>query len=238
MPAISSPSLAAIKVGLPPHHTATRNLTSLSRTIVATTPDTTMLPSVTLALCSLLGFIGIASASLPDTYTVVDVQWDLLTDLNNPNSAAVSVFGTIQEAVAQMEAQFPGWNATFQAQQPSYSTVSDGTVSAAALYDRDYYLCGGPVKDGIACLRKVTTAAPKNGPGPNNCARVSCGYNAAIYWCNDNDKEKELESWGSIADGVEYIYGECTVGADINRLVAWQIFYKNKWNVILTKEWC
>ncbi|CAP67483.1 uncharacterized protein PODANS_6_11385 [Podospora anserina S mat+] len=136
-----------------------------------------MLPSVALALCSLLGFIGIARASLPDKYTVVDVQWDLLTDLNNPNSATVSVFGTIQEAVAQMEAQFPGWNATFQAQQPSYSTVSDGTVSAAALYDRDYYLCGG--------RGKVTTAAPKNGPGPNNCGRVSCGYNAAIYWCND-----------------------------------------------------
>lgn len=52
------------------------------------------------------------------------------------------------------------------------------------------------------------------------------------------DKEKELESWGTIADGAEYIYGECTVGADINRLVAGQTFYKDKWNVILTKEWC
>ncbi|KAK4640017.1 hypothetical protein QC761_611385 [Podospora bellae-mahoneyi] len=165
-----------------------------------------MLPSVALALCSLLGFIG----------------WDLLTDLNNPNSATVSVFGTIQEAVAQMEAQFPGWNATFQAQQPSYSTVRSlrsGLLSLRWPWVKTGWLA---VKDGIAYLRKVTTAAPKNGPGPNNCGRVACGYNAAIYWCNDNDKEKELESWGSIADGAEYIYGECTVGADINRLVAGQ----------------
>ncbi|KAK4198692.1 hypothetical protein QBC40DRAFT_298243 [Triangularia verruculosa] len=163
--------------------------------------------SISLALCSLLGFFGIASAlssGLPDKYTVVAVQWDLPTSLNDPNSATVTVFGTIQQAVAQMESKYPGWNATFQ-NQPS----SESTVSATTQYDRSYYLCGEPwvktgwlaVKDGIAYLRKVKTAAPKNGPGPNNCGRVSCGYNAAIYWCND-------------------------------------VFYKDKWNVIVTRNEC
>ncbi|KAK0702518.1 hypothetical protein B0T21DRAFT_416915 [Apiosordaria backusii] len=202
-----------------------------------------MLSKITLAFCALLGFFGIVSASsrLPDKYTIVDVQWDLPINLNDPSSATVPVFGTIQQAVAQMESQYPGWNTTFQNLQPS-----NATVSRIAQYDRDYYLCGEPwvktgwlaVKDGIAYLRKVSSPPPKNGPGPNNCGRVSCGYNAAIYWCNDNDDEKELDSWDSIADGASYIYGECTVGADISKLVAGQIFYKDKWNVIVTRNEC
>src|SRR6187549_519178 len=38
--------------------------------------------------------------------------------------------------------------------------------------------------EGIAYLRGVS-GRPSNGPGPGNCGRVSCGYNAGIWWCND-----------------------------------------------------
>ncbi|KAK0668783.1 hypothetical protein QBC41DRAFT_393225 [Cercophora samala] len=202
-----------------------------------------MLPNIALALYGLLGFIGIASASpsLLGNYTVVDVQWDLPTNLSDPNSATISVLGTIQEAVAQMEAQYPGWNATFQNQQPS-----NATVSTVAQYDVEGYLCGKPwswvgyyaVLDGIYYLRKVTSAAPKNGPGPGNCGRVSCGYKAAIYWCNDNGAEKELDSWNDIADGAQYVFDKCVDRDDKYAMVAGQVFYTDKWNVIVTFESC
>lgn len=40
------------------------------------------------------------------------------------------------------------------------------------------------VKRGISYLHGVP-GKPRNGPGPGNCGRVSCGYSAAIWWCND-----------------------------------------------------
>lgn len=42
----------------------------------------------------------------------------------------------------------------------------------------------GAIEDGIDYLRHVPFQ-PTNGPGPGNCGRVSCSWNAAIWWCND-----------------------------------------------------
>ncbi|KAK0736602.1 hypothetical protein B0T21DRAFT_384077 [Apiosordaria backusii] len=41
------------------------------------------------------------------------------------------------------------------------------------------------ISDGIYYLEKVPGWC-MNGPGPNNCGQISCSYNSAIIWCNDN----------------------------------------------------
>jgi hypothetical protein len=59
-------------------------------------------------------------------------------------------------------------------------------------YDIVNTICGGrwhycpktSVDTGISYLSGIR-GQPSNMPGPGNCGRVSCGYEAAIYWCND-----------------------------------------------------
>lgn len=43
---------------------------------------------------------------------------------------------------------------------------------------------GNRIQDGINYLMGVG-GQPSNGPGPGACGRVSCSYDAAIWWCND-----------------------------------------------------
>jgi hypothetical protein len=41
-----------------------------------------------------------------------------------------------------------------------------------------------PISNGIKYLRGLS-GHPRAGPGPGNCARVSCSYQSGIWWCND-----------------------------------------------------
>lgn len=41
-----------------------------------------------------------------------------------------------------------------------------------------------PLWDGIDYLEHVP-GTPRHAPGPGECARVSCSFNSAIYWCNE-----------------------------------------------------
>ncbi|CAP73377.1 uncharacterized protein PODANS_2_7610 [Podospora anserina S mat+] len=149
---------------------------------------------------------GVSSAPSPSTdeapngiagYNIVDVSWDLPVKLDDPTSEIVTVTGTIEEAIAQMEAAYPGWNETFQAGIPTdpmptgddTSFVSAGTAdeqpeSINCKVDYDGARTS-KIWDGICYLRRLNTDPPKNGPGPGNCGRVSCSWKSAIYWCND-----------------------------------------------------
>ncbi|KAG8424721.1 hypothetical protein J3458_001492 [Metarhizium acridum] len=40
------------------------------------------------------------------------------------------------------------------------------------------------IEEGIEYLRGLA-GVPRNGPGPETCGRVSCSYQAAIWWCNN-----------------------------------------------------
>ncbi|KAE9363258.1 hypothetical protein N431DRAFT_564814 [Stipitochalara longipes BDJ] len=49
------------------------------------------------------------------------------------------------------------------------------------------------IEDGVDYLIGLD-ATLTNGPGPGNCGRISCSYNSAIYWCNDNDEDYSVNS--------------------------------------------
>jgi hypothetical protein len=69
---------------------------------------------------------------------------------------------------------------------------SDSHLFSRTDFRGSKYTCRGrwpechpnPIRRGIEYLRYVQ-GRPRNGPGPGNCGRVSCSYNAAIWWCND-----------------------------------------------------
>ncbi|KAK4205442.1 hypothetical protein QBC40DRAFT_344618 [Triangularia verruculosa] len=184
-----------------------------------------------LALCSVVQ----AAPSSPgqvlydvDDFAVVDLTWDLPIKVDDPNGEKMTVTGSIQTAIAKMEAAYPGWNATFQAGLPVDEKL--GTRSPAALEDPTYN-CEiradtanfFAIKWGIHYLRGIDGNA-KGGPGPRNCSRVSCSWNSAIYWCNDE------VSWGLIADLADGVVDNC---AGVMGVKGKGSYTKSLWSVIL-----
>lgn len=136
---------------------------------------------------------------------MVDLTFDLPINPAEPNSAKISVTGTIEQAVAKMEGEYPGWNATFTS-QPGAAGGGGGSVSR--IFEPDHYDCNVPGDEdalqeqifvGIEYLRRLNDTA-KNGPGPENCGRVSCSWNSAIIWCN-NVSVMRGEGGGRRAEG-------------------------------------
>ncbi|KAK0669863.1 hypothetical protein QBC41DRAFT_336520 [Cercophora samala] len=206
--------------------------------------------SVLLALSGLaLGLPNVAEdpdAGPPSGYGIVPIEWDVPVNLTAPDSTTVHLSGTIQDVVAQMEHDYPGWNETFQQMN---TTLSNDTLAMAfghQSYEVDKMVCEPKWKymanrqriwEGIEYLLYLPAdPKPKNGPGPGNCGRVSCSYHAAIYWCNDNKEDKELSSWKSIAVGAFQLYSNCKY--EPYDRCGGQLFYKDNWNVIVKKDIC
>ncbi|KAK0658298.1 hypothetical protein QBC41DRAFT_385833, partial [Cercophora samala] len=195
-------------------------------------------------LCStlLLTSFGIAHAGHPQSnYTMIDLQWDLPILPGNASAGAISVNGTIEKAVEQMEQLYPGWNQTFhshlQTLSPANSKASQQKEEPTG-WDCD--IDEKPAQEwcvltGIKYLRGVS-GIPKNGPGPNECGRVSCSYHCGIHWCNDNTFEKEV-TWDGIADGAQELIGKCGT-RDRWVKVKGRMYYKNNWNVLVKLDDC
>lgn len=101
-----------------------------------------------------------------------------------------------------MEASHPGWNTSFHAQlvgmgittSSKASVLTDEPESYGCLTDRVSLTWSREIAQGIDYLRRVSGMA-KNRPGPGNCGRVSCNWNAAIWLCNDVSRSSSLIAW-------------------------------------------
>lgn len=107
-----------------------------------------------------------------------------------PGAAPVHIKGTIEDVVASMVALNPRYleNITDHLAPP---TDKDMTKSLAALDYRGHYCFGDlPLCSqthtfmGAVYLSRLD-GQPSAGPGPGECARVSCEWNSGITWCND-----------------------------------------------------
>ncbi|KAM3516390.1 hypothetical protein NHJ13051_009957 [Beauveria bassiana] len=85
---------------------------------------------------------------------------------------------------------------------------------------RGHVDCGGlqpankqAIRNGAAYLRNLPPGRPTNGPGPNNCGRVSCSYNSGIWWCNDSTSQKSLNGWDWIGNSAHRITEVCDPGS-------------------------
>ncbi|KAK4449043.1 hypothetical protein QBC34DRAFT_380525 [Podospora aff. communis PSN243] len=95
------------------------------------------------------------------------------------------------------------------------------------------------IRDGVSYLRGVP-GIPTNGPGPGACGRVSCSYNSAIYWCNDNNFAKSV-TWDGIANSAYRITEVCPHtkrGSYPYPQVSGQNFELSKWNTLVKEEPC
>ncbi|KAK0726641.1 hypothetical protein B0T21DRAFT_293327 [Apiosordaria backusii] len=198
---------------------------------------TTLCPDATLLTC-----IQVARAIRPlSNYTMVDLQWDMPIAPGDSNRGTISVNGTIENAIEQMELLYPGWNQTFHSQlQHHRDTNAKAAVDKEEPTSWDCNIDKKMAQQwcisiGIKYLRGLD-GIPKNGPGPGNCGRVSCSYGSAIYWCNENNFEKEV-TWNGIADGAEELLTHCKT-SEMWTNVKGQVNYKDNWNVVVYADPC
>ena len=102
-----------------------------------------------------------------------------------PGQPTIKLSGTVQEVHRKLLELNPDWETDYPANITSPKLEKRNFDSAG-------YFCGGrwaychidPIDVGIEYLRRLRSL-PGLGPGPGRCSRVSCSYNAGIYWCND-----------------------------------------------------
>ncbi|KAK4651475.1 hypothetical protein QC762_603365 [Podospora pseudocomata] len=147
-----------------------------------------------------------------------------------------------------MENDYPGWNETFMAQDPISSPAGD---KAGIPIKHDCNVPGdGDAKRtqigiGVMYLSRLSGTAV-NGPGPENCGRVSCSWNSATIWCNNTQ----------IASAAQYIVDQCskrksfTPLKDSGRICADKTFvegdmtvkghadFDDGWYVVVRGDWC
>lgn len=93
------------------------------------------------------------------------------------------------------------------------------------------------ILEGIDYLDNIT-GKPALPPGPGYCSRVSCDYGSSIWWCNDNDRRKELDSWAEVAEAAVDITRQCfwTIKKDQSLVTGGQIFQPGGWNVVIRHD--
>ncbi|OGM47429.1 hypothetical protein ABOM_002527 [Aspergillus bombycis] len=190
-----------------------------------------------LLACSVAAGPVESSTQGPPGYGVEDLEWSVqLTESDDP----INVKGTVEDVVTELSKQNPSAEAQIRARGKAKQSLMKRA-------DPTGYYCGEPftpvssasISRGIEYLQGVP-GKPVNGPGPGNCGRVSCSYNAAIWWCNDNTESKTLDSFAEIANGAEKLLHWCYHWEEgkLGSFVGGQAFYADNWNVIVRKNDC
>lgn len=181
---------------------------------------------------------------------MTDVSWVVESIPGNATST-VYLNGSVQEILKQLidiNSNYPALLDQYWASKASVAPL-DGFVSLKAMSEEPRLcswcdVCTKRWKpaaymvtlDGINYLRNLT-GQPGNKPGPGSCGRISCEWYSAIYWCNDNDQEKTLDSWGKIADAAEDITRQCFwYDRSKSLMTGGQIFEPGGWNVIVRHD--
>ncbi|KZL69745.1 hypothetical protein CT0861_02947 [Colletotrichum tofieldiae] len=170
----------------------------------------------------------------------------------SPGGPTVTLTGTVQEVVAELEKLNPDFKTDFNITETAADDIpvpSDvtGSLEKRTDFKGSKYICNNypngrynAYHEGVEYLRGVP-GKPRAPAGPGACGRVSCSQNTAIWWCNDDRSPKELYSFGSIADGAWYLSMYCTgLPESWNGYytIAGQAFHSTNWNVIVRNAAC
>ncbi|KAJ6790047.1 hypothetical protein PWT90_05274 [Aphanocladium album] len=192
-----------------------------------------MLNAVFLGQLSLAVSIASTSAELVAPipgYGVEELQWEVEI---SPGQVE-TLNGTVQEVYSQALVLNPDF-------QLSAAVQTRRELQRRSHIDcnRFSYANRATIEDGISYLRRLK-GAPTNGPGPANCARVSCSWDASIWWCNDcdfqNNYSKTIDGWSWIANSAQAIVNVCHSYGAVE--ISGQNFEEGNWNTIVRGDKC
>ncbi|GMG03635.1 unnamed protein product [Aspergillus oryzae] len=145
----------------------------------------TMGPTFAIVIATFFSLGAQALEAPIDGYGVEDFEWEVEASPSNK----LRLRGTIEEVTNQVRSI----KSNYKYERRDGTNAS--TASLEKHYDEESLVCypngwgaadGNTVQEGVEYLKNDVAGKPTNGPGPGNCGRVSCSYNNAIWWCNDN----------------------------------------------------
>ncbi|KAL4924954.1 uncharacterized protein BDV17DRAFT_294903 [Aspergillus undulatus] len=182
--------------------------------------------------------------------TVTEMTWDVQAF---PNGPTLTLTGTVEQVHAQLVGLNPNYdNEDFgtefeSADADPLNPVANTALSADANdRRREWHFCMPQgsmrnmawvprIKEGISYLRKVK-GKPKLRAGA--CSRVSCSWESAIWWCNDNSEEKTLPSYNNIAQGATDILNKCADLEHPAKPFGGSLDHPDQWRVVVKKGDC
>ncbi|KAL1869380.1 hypothetical protein Daus18300_005592 [Diaporthe australafricana] len=182
-------------------------------------------------------------------YTMVDISWAVESYPGNASST-VHLNGTAQEVIQQLieiNPEYPVDDSPIEGLKNTIPDAAANTPPGANEKPSTSEVCTArwsqarytEINNGIRHLRHLQPGRPAMGPGPAACGRVSCSYDSAIWWCNDNSERKELDAWDHIADFAEVILHLCQWQDDGEEyFTRGQLFDSEGWNVIVRGDSC
>ncbi|KAH7305453.1 hypothetical protein B0I35DRAFT_413850 [Stachybotrys elegans] len=184
---------------------------------------------------------GLSASDALAGKTISDIDWAVQAF---PGGEVLHMTGTVETVWAKLLAINPNYVADWGIEDPVNET-ENVTLEKRTDFTGSALICRKDVssahfaRQGIAYLRRIS-GQPTNGAGPANCGRVSCSERTAIWWCNDTTSPKTLASFGSIADGAQWIVDRCSWVGDsgVYSYTAGQVFHSTNWNVIITTANC
>ncbi|RGP76820.1 hypothetical protein FLONG3_5063 [Fusarium longipes] len=199
----------------------------------------------------LLGHASALKAPM-ERYGVIIPEWEVEV---TPGGHKTVLRGTVEEVHEELRKLNPDYDEQF-INNSTASELSERDSDTDLVRRTDFsgskYHCRGwlktcktwAIRSGIETLRHVK-GKPKNGPGPGNCGRVSCSYNSAIWWCNQNAETKELDSFSDIADGAAFVVEKCYKPDSLphypgqeNRISGYAHHRGEGWSVIVNHDQC
>jgi hypothetical protein len=70
--------------------------------------------------------------------------------------------------------------------------------------------------DGINYLKGLPDEVTcQNGPGPDNCGRISCSWNSGISWCNQREETSDVFKCNQFAAPAQDILNRCLIMNDL-----------------------
>ncbi|KAK3397670.1 hypothetical protein B0T20DRAFT_453742 [Sordaria brevicollis] len=238
----------------------TASFLSCSRPQIDPTANLIIMRSSTFVSGAVLAILqAIPSSALPASdgklaqgpilgYGIEDITWKVKA---HPDGPSMNVTGTVQQVYAALDKVNPNFRKDFGIGNESNNSVLAMTTESNSNYELQSLACDvfdyaqrTATQDGIKHLNSVP-GAPSNGPGPRNCGRVSCSYESAIYWCNDNPTVQSLDSYSSIGWAAQFVLdskdqkcGDIWGELPSDNGVKGQVFVKGNWNVIVRKDKC
>ncbi|KAJ0120861.1 hypothetical protein J7T55_015596 [Diaporthe amygdali] len=178
-------------------------------------------------------------------YSVEVLQWEVLVSLDGQTA---TLNGTVQQIYQQLLKINPEYAAEIGMIKKGFtSSLTDTRRSLGVSEVQDTWtVCGhfdparaSAIWEGIDYLYTID-GKPGSKPGPRMCGQVSCSYDSAIWWCNDNNTTKILPSYSDIAYSAKYIAGNCTYWSEehLEEQVSGQQFHSDNWNTIVRSAVC
>ncbi|KAL2134500.1 hypothetical protein VTI74DRAFT_11683 [Chaetomium olivicolor] len=163
--------------------------------------------------------------------------------------------GTVEQILAQVRKRNANWDEQIGAAVAGNSL--DWSEPGLAGRDVNYepqtetdvsqgrYWCG-PTHDycikyrlysGLEYLGRIARVPAHAEPGPKYCTRVSCSWQASIWFCNDSDKDLWIDSFQMIIDGVRWIIYWCEMRvADSNQWYVAGGLYLGNWHIVVRRD--